>query len=42
MMMRVNLRALSVWVLTFIAGYCLGGKIGVGIAAGIILLCQLL
>lgn len=36
----INPRAFLLWALIFVAGYCFGGKVGVGIAAVIILLAQ--
>lgn len=34
--------ALSIWALCFIIGYCFGGQTGIGIAAIILLLVQII
>lgn len=40
--MKYNSRLLLIWSLFFIVGWCFGGKIGVGVAALMLLVIQLL
>lgn len=37
-----NFLAITIWALILLAGWCLGGRIGVGVASIIIILTQLL